>query len=156
MVLGGWVGATANASRQKVPSPAKEHILLCCRPKPRLWRAPDVPVPADPPDRLRHLPGGVRQLLRGASPLPPACSLAPLAPSGGAAAPDAEHLRGAQAKRQEIVVAKGAVLELLRPDDNGKVQVIHSTQVFGVVRALANFRLTGAQAAHPPPALGAP
>ena len=46
-------------------------------------------------------------------------------------------------------MAKGAVLELLRPDDNGKVQVIHSTQVFGVVRALANFRLTGAK---PPPA----
>ena len=42
-------------------------------------------------------------------------------------------------------MAKGAVLELLRPDDNGKVQVIHSTQVFGVVRALANFRLTGAR-----------
>ena len=53
-------------------------------------------------------------------------------------------------------MAKGAVLELLRPDDNGKVQVIHSTQVFGVVRALANFRLTGAQATRPPPALGAP
>ena len=47
-------------------------------------------------------------------------------------------------------MAKGAVLELLRPDDNGKVQVIHSTQVFGVVRALANFRLTGARKSHPP------
>ena len=47
------------------------------------------------------------------------------------------------AKRQEIVVAKGGVLELLRPDDNGKVQVIYSTQVFGVVRSLAQFRLTG-------------
>jgi len=88
--------------------------------------------------------------------LPPFCSLAPSAPSGGAAAPDAEHLRAAQAKRQEIVVAKGAVLELLRPDDNGKVQVIHSTQVFGVVRALANFRLTGARKSRPPPALRAP
>ena len=53
-------------------------------------------------------------------------------------------------------MAKGAVLELLRPDDNGKVQVIHSTQVFGVVRALANFRLTGARKPTPPPALGAP
>ena len=84
------------------------------------------------------------------APLPPFRSLAPSAPSGGAAAPDAEHLRAAQAKRQEIVVAKGAVLELLRPDDNGKVQVIHSTQVFGVVRALANFRLTGARKSRPP------
>jgi splicing factor 3B subunit 3 len=46
-------------------------------------------------------------------------------------------------KQQEIVVAKGKVLELLRPDDNGKVQTICSTEVFGVIRALACFRLTG-------------
>ena len=46
-------------------------------------------------------------------------------------------------KKQEIVVAKGGVLELLRPDDNGKVQTVASVEVFGEVRALSCFRLTG-------------
>ena len=40
-------------------------------------------------------------------------------------------------------MAKGKVLELLRPDDNGKVQTISSTEVFGVIRAIQQFRLTG-------------
>lgn len=46
-------------------------------------------------------------------------------------------------KAQEIVVSRGCYLELLRPDDNGKVQTILSSNVFGVIRALAPFRLTG-------------
>ncbi|KAK9824249.1 hypothetical protein WJX72_008915 [[Myrmecia] bisecta] len=47
-------------------------------------------------------------------------------------------------KAQEIIVSRGRVLELLRPDENGKMQTICSTEVFGVLRALAPFRLTGA------------
>ena len=37
----------------------------------------------------------------------------------------------------------GKVLELARPDDNGKVQTIHSSDVFGMIRALSTCRLTG-------------
>ncbi|KAM0038646.1 putative transcription factor WD40-like family [Helianthus debilis subsp. tardiflorus] len=48
-------------------------------------------------------------------------------------------------KSQEIVVARGKVLELLRPDENGKIQTILSVDVFGAIRSLAHFRLTGAQ-----------
>lgn len=47
-------------------------------------------------------------------------------------------------KAQEIVVARYKTLELLRPDDSGKVQSILSQDVFGVVRAVYPFRLTGA------------
>eukprot|EP00736_Rhodelphis_marinus_P009852 Rmarinus@m.3227 len=49
------------------------------------------------------------------------------------------------AKQHEIVVSRAAkTLELLRPDENGKVQSVCSTEVFGVVRSIAAFRLTGA------------
>ena len=51
-------------------------------------------------------------------------------------------------KQQELVVARGKILELMRPDDNGKVQTVHATEVFGIVRSIATFRLTGPQ---PPP-----
>ncbi|CEG40787.1 pre-mrna-splicing factor rse1 [Plasmopara halstedii] len=44
---------------------------------------------------------------------------------------------------QEFLVARGDVLQLLRPDEAGRLEVIISTQVFGVVRALQPFRLTG-------------
>lgn len=47
-------------------------------------------------------------------------------------------------KAQEIVVSRGKILELLRPDDNGKVQTICSTEVFGMIRSLMPFRLNGA------------
>ena len=47
------------------------------------------------------------------------------------------------AKVQEIVVSRGKVLELLRPDEQGKVQVIYSTEVFGVIRSLQPFRCAG-------------
>ena len=43
-------------------------------------------------------------------------------------------------KVHEIVAARGTVLELLRPDEAGKVQVVHSTEVFGVIRTLTPFR----------------
>ena len=46
-------------------------------------------------------------------------------------------------KVQEIVVARGEVLELLRPDDNGRVQTVHSTHVFGIIRSLQAFRFPG-------------
>ena len=47
-------------------------------------------------------------------------------------------------KNQEIVVAKGNLLELLRPDDTGKVQSICCTPVFSVIRSIIPFRLAGA------------
>jgi splicing factor 3B subunit 3 len=47
-------------------------------------------------------------------------------------------------KLQELVVSRGKTLELLRPDPNtGKVHTLLTTEVFGVVRALMAFRLTG-------------
>lgn len=47
-------------------------------------------------------------------------------------------------KVQEIVVAKGSILELLRPDDTGKMVSVCSTPVFSLVRSLIPFRLAGA------------
>lgn len=46
-------------------------------------------------------------------------------------------------KQQEIIVARGKTLDLLRPDDAGKLQTILSVEVFGAIRSLAQFRLTG-------------
>jgi splicing factor 3B subunit 3 len=46
-------------------------------------------------------------------------------------------------KAQEIVVGRGKILELLRPDENGKMQSILSVEIFGVVRSIVPFRLTG-------------
>ena len=42
-----------------------------------------------------------------------------------------------------LSVFSGSILELLRPDDQGKVQTILSQEVFGVVRSLATFRCDG-------------
>ena len=45
---------------------------------------------------------------------------------------------------QEIIVSRGRSLELLKPDPNtGKVHTLLSTELFGVVRSLMSFRLTG-------------
>lgn len=44
-------------------------------------------------------------------------------------------------------MSRGKVLELLRPDEQGKVQVIYSTEVFGVIRSLQPFRCEGPSAA---------
>lgn len=46
-------------------------------------------------------------------------------------------------KVQEIIVAKGKTLELLRPDENGRVHTILSVEIFGAIRSLSAFRLTG-------------
>lgn len=56
----------------------------------------------------------------------------------------AVHGNFSGAKYQEIAVGRGKVLELLRPDPNsGKVQPVLSVEVFGVIRSLLPFRLTG-------------
>ena len=48
------------------------------------------------------------------------------------------------AKQQEIIVTRGKILELLRPDSNtGKIHSILSIEVFGEARSLVPFRLTG-------------
>lgn len=45
---------------------------------------------------------------------------------------------------QEIVVSRGKILELLRPDANtGKVHTLLTVEVFGIIRSLMAFRLTG-------------
>uniref|UniRef100_A0A7S0PY64 DNA damage-binding protein 1 n=1 Tax=Coccolithus braarudii TaxID=221442 RepID=A0A7S0PY64_9EUKA len=46
-------------------------------------------------------------------------------------------------KMQELAVARGKILELLRPDENDKVQTIYATEVFGIIRSISTFRLTG-------------
>lgn len=47
-------------------------------------------------------------------------------------------------KMQEIVVSRGKTLELLRPDSNtGKIHTLLAVEIFGVIRSLMSFRLTG-------------
>lgn len=46
-------------------------------------------------------------------------------------------------RQQEVVVAKGHILELLRPDETGKLHTVLSRDAFGIVRALLAFRLFG-------------
>ena len=47
-------------------------------------------------------------------------------------------------KLQEIIVSRGRIIELLKPDPNtGKVHTLLTTEIFGVVRSLMSFRLTG-------------
>lgn len=41
-------------------------------------------------------------------------------------------------------MSRGKIIELLRPDDSGKMQTVVATEVFGAIRALLPFRLTGA------------
>jgi splicing factor 3B subunit 3 len=47
-----------------------------------------------------------------------------------------------EASAQELVVSRGKILELIRLVD-GKLVSIVSIEIFGVIRALAPFRLTG-------------
>ncbi|KAH8814685.1 CPSF A subunit region-domain-containing protein [Flagelloscypha sp. PMI_526] len=48
------------------------------------------------------------------------------------------------ARQQEIIISHGTRLELLRPDpQTGKVTTVISSDVFGSIRTLAVFRLTG-------------
>lgn len=47
-------------------------------------------------------------------------------------------------KQQEIIVAQGSRLSLLRPDPTqGKVHSVLTHDVFGIIRCLAAFRLAG-------------
>ncbi|KAJ0408897.1 hypothetical protein ATCC90586_005934 [Pythium insidiosum] len=43
----------------------------------------------------------------------------------------------------EFVVARGNVLQLLRPSDDGRMETVISTEVFGIIRSLHTFRLPG-------------
>lgn len=47
-------------------------------------------------------------------------------------------------KQQEIALAKGRILELVRPDPaTGKVHSVLSVDIFGIIRSMIAFRLTG-------------
>lgn len=47
-------------------------------------------------------------------------------------------------KQQEMAVSRGKILELLRPDPNtGKIQTLLTVEIFGVIRSMMGFRLTG-------------
>lgn len=46
-------------------------------------------------------------------------------------------------KAQEIIISRGRMIELLRPDENGKVQTICSLEMFAIIRSILAFRLTG-------------
>ena len=65
-----------------------------------------------------------------------------LQPSGSVTATVVGQFSGT--RQQEIIVAKGSRLELVRPDtQTGKVDTVLSQDTFGVIRSLAAFRLTG-------------
>ena len=46
-------------------------------------------------------------------------------------------------KAQEIAVGKGKRLELLRPDESGRVHVVAAHECFGEIRSLQPLRITG-------------
>ena len=49
-----------------------------------------------------------------------------------------------EADQQEIVFAKGKIIELLRPDEStGSLQLIYRQETFGLIRSINAFRLIG-------------
>ena len=46
-------------------------------------------------------------------------------------------------KAQEILVARGKVLELYHQDKNFRLQLVYSVEAFGLIRYITPFRLTG-------------
>lgn len=47
-------------------------------------------------------------------------------------------------KQQEIIISRGKTLELVSPDTStGKVHTLIYTEVFGCIRSIQAFRLTG-------------
>ncbi|CAK9294586.1 unnamed protein product [Gordionus sp. m RMFG-2023] len=56
----------------------------------------------------------------------------------------AVHGNFSGSKQQEIAISRGKILELLKPDLNtGKLHTLLSVEVFGVIRSMTPFRLTG-------------
>lgn len=56
----------------------------------------------------------------------------------------AVHGNFSGSKQQEIVVARGRILEILKPDPNtGKLHSLHSVDIFALVRSVLPFKLTG-------------
>lgn len=56
----------------------------------------------------------------------------------------AVHGNFSGSKTQEVVASRGKCLELLRPDPNtGKVHTLLTVEIFGIIRSLMAFRLTG-------------
>lgn len=51
-------------------------------------------------------------------------------------------------KRHEFAVSRGHVLELIRPDESGRLHVVFSTEVFGLIRSLLRYRLHGQEFDH--------
>ena len=51
-------------------------------------------------------------------------------------------------KVQEIIVSKGTAIELLRPDQHGKLKSIAFRECFGIIRSMSAFRLAGANRDH--------
>ena len=81
-------------------------------------------------------------------PLPPPPIPLPLIPLGPASSQTCLYGNFSKPKLQEIVVAKGHILELLRPDDTGRVQPVCTIEVFGVIRAVSKLRIPGEQTDH--------
>ena len=47
-------------------------------------------------------------------------------------------------KQQEMVVARGRILEIFNPDPNtGKLHSVYNVDSFGLIRSIIPFRLTG-------------
>lgn len=56
----------------------------------------------------------------------------------------AVHGNFSGSKLQEVIVARGKILELLRHDPNtGKIYPVLTQESFGIIRSLMPFRLTG-------------
>ena len=53
------------------------------------------------------------------------------------------------AKNHEIVIAKGNIIELLRPDETGKIVSISESPMFAVIRSILAFRLAGDDDSRP-------
>lgn len=56
---------------------------------------------------------------------------------------NAIHGNFSKPKAQEIIISRGKTLELLRPDENGRLHTILSVEIFGIIRSILPFRLTG-------------
>lgn len=46
-------------------------------------------------------------------------------------------------KVEEFVISRGNIIELWRPDEAGNINIICSYEVYGLIRALKPFRLSG-------------